>query len=302
MTEKRTCLQRLFLFFCTLVCAAAFSVPAAFAQDARSAIEEKGNNTRYITVPGRGETLFYAQRNPMFNRMIYEYRGSRTARIFGDGGCGPSATAAALMALLDPQDLTVLQQYTMNGEPFSVCQHTMNAWSCARCKERLQITAPEDYVTYLPVILASYACGNNPDKEVWRRKSASLGGSGGTGMQFLYSVCPHLSLSCVSPEDNSDASWLDQVGENTVAVGMSASSPFTGSGHYVAVLWVDDEYIYMFDPMQPSSYSKKHDKLRIIEVIEPGLVKVRRDEYRHLGFYTIYIISKDAQPAPDVQQ
>ena len=183
----------------------------------------------------------------------------------------------------------------MNGEPYSICPHAVNSWNCAKCKERLQIVSPEDYSQYLPVILAAYACGNNVDREVWRRASASQGGSGGTGMQFLYSVCPKLSLSCVSPENTSDSSWLDLIGPDTVAVGMSTSSPFTGSGHYVAVLWVDDEYIYMLDPMEPASYSKKTDKMRILEVIEPGLVRVQRDKYRHLGFYTIYIMSKEAQ-------
>ena len=293
MPQKFPFVRLISLLLCIFMSLPLMAAGLADQDSVRAAIEEKGDNTRLITVPGRGETLFYAQANPLYDKMRYEQKKSGSYRSFGEGGCGPTAAASALMVLLDAQELTVLQQYSMDGKPYSLCVHAINKWSCSRCEERMEIVAPADYRKYLPVILGAYACGNNAEKEVWRRAARSQGGTGGTGMQFLYSVCPKLGLTCVSPKDNTDPAWLDEIDEDTVAVVMCASSPFTGSGHYVSIVAVDETYFYLLDPMQPASYSKKTDSNRILEVMEPGLVRVKRENYRRMGFYTIYLISDE---------
>lgn len=295
MPTKYLSARRVLLLFCVLFCAVSAVFPAACAHDVRSAIEQNQNTERYIDVPGRGMTYFYPQKNPIYSQMTYECKGSSTYRSFGEGGCAPAAASSALMALLDEDALTVLQQHTANGQPFSLCTHSLNAWTCRSCKERMPITSAADHRTYLPVILGSYACGNNPEGNIWRRAARSAGGSGGTSAEFLLKICPILGLSCSEVDDLSDASWLDRIGSDTVAVILSVSSPFTGSGHYVTVVSADEESIYLLDPLSMDSYSRSNDPLRCLEIIEPGLVRVSRSMYKHLGLYRVYLVSSGEQ-------
>ncbi|MBR5231038.1 MAG: hypothetical protein IKW00_02175 [Clostridia bacterium] len=278
-----------------VLCLAGEVTPALAKDDIRATIEAKKDNSRIINVPLRGETQFYSQKNPLYASMVYEYRKSPTSRIFGDGGCAPTSGAMAIMALLDAESLPALQKYTKEGTPFSLCPHSINSYGCRRCKERMPITAAADYKKYLPLVLGAYACGDNKEGTVWRRASATAGGSGGTGAQFLESLCPHLGLTCEMLKSPKKGDWLDQIDEDTVGIMLSISSPFTGGSHYVTVISADKDYFYILDPMEPESYKKKNDPNRVLEVIEPGLVRVKRSNYKRMGVYTAYLISKPAE-------
>lgn len=284
-------------FLCLLlavVCIAGDFTPALANETVRAAIEAKENNTHMINVPGRGETLFYSQENPLYASMVYEYKKSPTHRLFGDGGCAPTSAAMALMALIDAETLPVIQQYTKKGEPYTLCVHSLNSNGCRRCKERMPIVTAEDYVKYLPVVLGAYACGDNKDGTVWRRGSTAAGGTGGTGAQFLNVLCPQLGLTCEMLKSPKTGEWMDQIDADTVGMMLSISSPFTGGSHYVTVISVDAEYFYVLDPMAPASYKKKNDPNRVLELIEPGLVRIKRSNYKRMGVYTAYLISKPA--------
>lgn len=272
----------LVLFLC-LLCSIACA-------DVRTELEARTDSSRLISLPGNTQVRFYPQTNRRYAGMKYEYRESRTRRTFGEGGCAPCAAASSLSLLVSPEELLVLNHHTADGQPFSICPHAVNAWSCDSCT-RLQLVTPEDVSSYLPLMLGSYACGNNDLNRRWRRASGQIGGSGGTNAQFLQEICLLLGLQYQLLEDYPDDVWLSQLDGSTAAVCLSVSSPFTGGNHYVAAVAADERYVYLLDPMDKYAYSKEHDDMRMLHVIEHGLVRVRRDLYRYLGFYTVHLLS-----------
>ena len=274
---------------------------AAIADDAqkdlviRQELEARENNNRLIDVPGRGLMQYYAQRNPVWNKLRYENQGSATRRIFGDGGCVPTAVAMALAAFSTPEELVVIGNHTKDARGFSLCTHTVNGYSCTADHGLLRVTTPEDYATYLPVILGSYATGNNDVNQVWRRSSATVGGSGGTNGDFTVLLSNMLGLDCRVIEGNTDDSWLDALRDGAVVACLAntTAQPFsTGNGHFVTAVGIDDAHVYFFDPQNKSSYSKEADPKRVLEVIEPGLVKVKIENLSKLVLKKFFILSK----------
>ena len=264
-----------------------FSVAYA---DTRTELENKPDSGRMILLPNGLQVYYYPQTNRRYAGMKYEYRESRTRRTFGEGGCAPCAAASALSLLVSPEELLVLNQHTADGQPFSICPHAVNAWNCDDCT-RMPLVISADVSAYLPLMLGSYACGNNDLNQRWRRASGQVGGSGGTNAKFLQEICPLLGLQYQLLEDYPDDTWLSQLDGKAAAVCLSVSSPFTGGNHYVAAVAADERYVYLLDPMDQYAYSKKHDDMRMLHVIEHGLVRVRRDLYKYLGFYTVHLIS-----------
>ncbi|MDO4484243.1 MAG: hypothetical protein Q4C54_07380 [Clostridia bacterium] len=64
-------------------------------------------------------------------------------------------------------------------------------------------------------------------------------------------------------------------------------SPYTGGGHYMVAAAADDTYIYILDPYMKEDYSKT-DKRHVIEVLEPGLLRVKIADWRSLALYGSY--------------
>ena len=267
-------------------------LPAYGRADVREQIEAHRDTSVLVEVPGRGRMKLYPQTNPRYAYMKFEYKESRTRRDFDEGGCAPCAAAMALSTLKEARDMLLLNEHTANGKPFSICVHAVNAWDCDVCTERMNIVTEADMETYLPVVLGAYACGNNDLGIRWRRASRSVGGSGGVNAAFLAEAAALLGLKYQLLEDHPNAAWLDRIGPDAAAVCLSVSSPFTGGGHYVTVVATDEKYMYILDPLAENRYDEEDDPMHILQVMEPGLVRVRRDLYRFLGFYTVHIVSR----------
>jgi len=266
-----------------LLCPVCF---ASTAQDIRAELDSRQDIDRYVTVPHVGEVWLYVQKNLVWYKLIYETRNSPTLRIFGDGGCGPTSSSIVIAALAGEDGLTgILEHAGENG--FSLCPHAVNSWSCRTCKERMPIETAEDVFTYLPLVLGSYACGNNDTGSRFRIAKTS---GGGTNMKMLLEICPYFGLECTVVENTADSSWIDSIGDGTMAVLLTntTSSPFTGGAHYVAVVSADEDYIYFMDPMAKTEY-----KSAMVEIMEKGLSRVRRTEanYKKLHVAAVYLVS-----------
>lgn len=260
------------------------------AESISSVFDAREDTTRVIEVPIIGSATLYEQNNPLWTRIVYEYHNSPTARAFGDGGCGPTAASIVLGTLLDDTALEQFNLLTSDGLPYSICPHAINRWDCSSCKDRLLLDTGAQIRRFLPLVLGSYACGNNRTGSVSRRAGYSVGGSGGTGMQFLTELCPELGLSCTMYNAEKDKSWLDLMGPGTMAVVLSntSDSPFSARGHYVVLAALDDDYFYILDPIVKASYNKK-----MLEVLTPGFVRVQRTSgnYTRLCLDKAYVIS-----------
>ena len=89
---------------------------------------ETGNGR--VTIDGVGSFMVYAQNDPVYARLTFEVASSKKYRIFGHGGCGPTAAAMILANLLTSEELTRLDQFTENGEGFYFCPCSVNQFHC----------------------------------------------------------------------------------------------------------------------------------------------------------------------------
>ena len=255
---------------------------------------EKDNNNRWIDVPGRGSMLYYAQTNPFWSGMRYEVAGSSTHRRFGDGGCCPTSAAIAFANLLPMTQLGQIRSHKApRAEGYGISVSGLNPLNLLKHKGIWWLEYAEDYQRYLPLVFAQYAAGNNANSRTWRLKSKGGGESaGGTSAAFIPELCAIYGLNYLKLPGRMNMDWLEPVKNGGIAVALANSQwhPFSkGSGHYVAIVGCDDEYVYIMDPQDKGKYDSDRNKL--LEVIEPGFVRAKLSNFRELMFGMIYVIT-----------
>ena len=65
-------------------------------------MDQRPTGNGFVTIEGLGTFMNYAQNDELWENMRYEGKGSGKYRIFGDGGCGPTAIAMAIANLCPP--------------------------------------------------------------------------------------------------------------------------------------------------------------------------------------------------------
>ena len=63
---------------------------------------------------------------------------------------------------------------------------------------------------------------------------------------------------------------------------------FTTSSHYLVIANIDDEYIYLLDPWMRTEYEL--DRKHRLEVLEPGLLRAKVEDFNRLGLYGFYMM------------
>ena len=257
--------------------------------------KQEHDNTRWIEVPGRGEMLFYAQNNPFWDKMRYEATGSPTYRNFGDGGCCPTSTAIAIANLLPVTELGKIRVYASrraNGYGISVA--SMNPLNSPRRNGTLWLDQAEDYQRYLPLVFGQYAAGNNAKGSIWRVADWSISGrNGGTGAGFVPGLCEIYGLTYLKVAGKANMDWIAPIKQGALAVALANSRwhPFaTGNGHYVTIVGCDDVYVYIMDPQNKTEYSNS-DRKNVLEVLEPGLVRVKLSNFNDLMISMVHVIA-----------
>ncbi len=233
--------------------------------------------SRIITIPGAGDFAYYAQNDPLWNDSLYESHGSDQWRIMHGSGCGPTAAAMAVRHQLKEEQLPNLLPFARSKElGFYLCPCSVNCYRCRGGHERIRPQTPEEFAKYLPVIFASYAAGNNLRGASFRQT--------GTSIVFFEELAKDYGLNYQAYHTLDDA--LDAVRQGSTVITSVLEGIFTSGSHYLVIASVDDEWVYLMDPLMRDTYP--HDKSGLLDIVEPGLVRVRLEEISRAHLYSYY--------------
>lgn len=248
-------------------------------------------------VPGRGLMMTYAQNDPLWTDMKYESRESNRKRSFGQGGCGPTSVAMAIVNLVPKERLGDIYGYAKSSAGYTFCQCSVNQYFCNKLHAQYQIQQPDEYERYYPLVMASFATGNN----LWGQ--TARGTNAGTNLSFIKKVAWLYKLDLSVTYDTDEALAAVKGGALAIA-SLGGSNPFTGGGHYVVLAGVDEQNLYVLDPYRKDSYDDT-DKQHILNPLSPGVVAVKLENARGLSMSTFYILKKtsmtDSADPPVVQ-
>ena len=233
-------------------------------------------------VPGVGEWMVYGQNDPRWDRLIFETATSSRKRPFGDGGCGPTAIALAIANLLEPEDLCKINDYALDPYGYTACTCSLTQPFCGLAHIPYRLDDPEEVLTYFPLIIGNFATGNN-----------TLGVQGrydrfGSSMEYLPALCREVyGITLEEVNDKETAYAFLQAGKG-MAVTCTSSRPFTTRSHFITLAGVDDEYVYILDPLRRDEYNDPNERL---EILTPGLVRMKRTTAEFISMTPIYLLS-----------
>lgn len=236
--------------------------------------------SRLIDVPGKGPMRYYAQNDPLWGALCYEKHDVLSSRRpFRDSGCSPSSFAMAISELVPDDDLSHLASGAKR--PFTLCPCSLNKSRCNKGHTRYYVTSTRDYVRFLPLLLGDYATGNNTEGVYSRAVSP------GTNSVYLKYVAALYGLRTYTTTDLNEALAAIEQGHAVMALA-SAGGSFTDSGHYVLLASYVQDKLYVLDPLYRTVYKTKNASA--LEMIEPGLVAMTRENIRYAQFTNFYIL------------
>ncbi|NLO85893.1 MAG: class B sortase [Clostridiales bacterium] len=242
----------------------------------------------FVSVDNVGSWMLYAQNDLLWKKLTFEIQTSSRRRPFVDGGCGPTAVAMAIANLVEKEELTKLSAFASSPLGYRFCSCSINDYWCSGKHLTYQLNTADEYFRYLPIVVANFATGNN----IWGIQGRVDGY--GTSMRYLEDLCSIFDISVTQTAHVSDALTFLQ-SENTIAVACTSgySSPFTKASHFLVLAGVDDEYLYVLDPMRRETYEAL-DRNSYLEIIVPGLVRIKLKDTTQCNLYPIYQLQKNS--------
>ncbi|MCI6373872.1 MAG: hypothetical protein MR821_01075 [Clostridiales bacterium] len=278
MNGKVLSLSRL-VFLCALLCAVMLPLRAPAQEQAYS---------RTIEIEGIGSIHYYAQNDPLWARMVYEPRGSQSSRTMLSSGCAPTAAAIAIDRQLGAEELARLSGHTSNPTlGFRFCDCSVNEFFHYDCQGLRSPNARESFEDYLPVVIASYAAGNNDQRKRFRDDGP------GTSLTLFRSLCEAYGL-----EYRPCSTWDEACEAMQSGCGVITSVTkgiFTSSSHYLYLAGTTGGYLYILDPFMREDYPD--DTKHLLSVVEPGLVRVALEDVHRLDLYGFYAIGRQQENA-----
>ncbi|MDD5897386.1 MAG: class B sortase [Clostridia bacterium] len=239
----------------------------------------------YATARGVGTWMVYGQNDPLWDRMIFEVPYSSRRRPFGDGGCGPTSIAIAIANLVPTEKLPQIREYASNPLGYVFCPCCIGTHWCEAGHLPYQLNTPEQYLRYFPLAVADFAMGNNTFGVQGRRDSY------GTNMSYLNAICSVYGISVKSVRSLEDAlPYLRRKDTMAISCVTGSSSPFTRNSHFLVLAHADNEYLYVLDPLRRESYASL-DVYGVLELISPGLVRVKLENAHLCHFSTISLLT-----------
>lgn len=233
--------------------------------------------SRIIDVPGAGAFAYYAQNDPLWDACLYEPYGSEKWRLMHGSGCGPTAAAMAIRHQLPGEQLPRLLSFARSPERgFYLCACSVNCYRCRGGHERIHPRTPEEFEKYLPVIFASFAAGNNLRGALFRQT--------GTAITFFERLAQNYGLDYCAYHSLDEA--LDAVRQGSTVITSVLEGIFTSSSHYLIIASVHDGWVYLLDPLMRADYPS--DKTGLLDVVEPGLVRIRLEDIEQARLYGYY--------------
>lgn len=255
----------------------------AFSPCTLSCAESSELYSRIMQIDEIGSIPYYAQNDPLWANSIYEPKGSQDWRTMEIGGCGPTAAAMAIARQLESSELLALIDHASNPErgfPFCVC--SVNGYRHGGDHELTTPSTPDEFSKYLSVIFASYATGNN-DRYMKLRQEGKA-----TSIALFEVLSNAYGLEYKAYRQWEDACEALRNGCSVITT--VTKGIFTESSHYLCVAAVTDQYVYLQDPLMRNTYPK--DKKHLLEVVEPGLVRVNIEQLDKVGLHCFYVIWK----------
>ncbi|MBR4537445.1 MAG: hypothetical protein IKO52_01220 [Clostridia bacterium] len=233
-----------------------------------------------VEVPGKGTMRYYAQNDPLWGGLTYERAETPSGRPFRDGGCGPTAGAMAVANLLPEEELSRIASAAK--QEYSLCPCSLNKGKCIHYHARYVLTSQRDFVRFLPLVFGDFATGNN------RAGVHSRGESQGTGTGFLYEIAKVYGITITATVDYDEAIRAMLNGD-TVVGHASRGGALTNTGHYVLLAHIDEERLYILDPLCRTNYSGYPDGKKV-EIIQPGLIAFTHENVKaaNMGMFMIF--------------
>lgn len=256
----------------------------------KAAMDAKESASGYKDIEGMGRYMYYAQNDPLWERMRYESRGSGKYRVFGDGGCGPTAVATAIANLCPVEELPRLIGYANTELGYTFCDCSVNRFYCNHTHAQYQLRTGEEFLRYMPLAVANFATGNN----IWDIKSRRE--TQGTNMRFLDKICAIYGIRVTVIEEAEELierlreEEVDGIKRMAISCAIKGS-PFTKSGHFLVIAGVDDEYMYFLDPLQRDNYDA-YDRFDYAEILTPGVCRIRLENTDNCNLIPFYLLEK----------
>lgn len=274
----------LFLLLCLML------IPDAWAEEAFDAY------SRAVDIPSLGPVQYYAQNDPLWQRMYYEPNPTQYRRRFGEGGCGPATAAIAIAKQLTADELPALIAHSKGTvKDFAFCSCSVNGEFCDETYRRARYgtsdpdhmdynpVSGEEFTAWLPVIFASYAAGNNDHAYQLRKMKEN-----GTEIFLFNALANDYGLEYAGTREWEEALAALRAGASVITT--VTQGIFTNGSHYLFLAGVDDEYLYIMDSDMREKYGK--DKNGYLEVLEPGVSRVRLEHVPDIHLYSFYVISR----------
>ena len=156
---------------------------------------------------------------------------------------------------------------------------------CTGLHQRYTLSTPEEYLRYFPLVVGSFATGNNTLGVQGRRDSW------GTNMSYLETLCALYDLSVTTINDQTEAVEFLRQKRGMAVTCTVRSSPFTGSSHFLALAGADEEYLYVLDPLRRETYGEL-DPYGLLEILTPGLVRVKLNRIAQIPMHPIYLLER----------
>jgi len=253
-------------------------------------MDSRATQNGYVSVENVGTWMLYAQNDPLWSDLTFEAQTSNKRRKFGDGGCGPTAVAMAIVNLVDKEDLVKLSDYASSPLGYRFCSCSVNDYWCSGKHLTYQLTTPDEYLRYFPLAVANFATGNN----IWDVQGRSTGY--GTSMRYLEYLCQVYDLSFTKTYQLDEAlAFLQNDGAMAVACSSGYGSPFTSTSHFLVLATVKDDYLYVLDPLRRDDYQDL-DRKNYLEVLQPGLVRIQLENVAQCNISPIYLMRKNTEP------
>ena len=234
-----------------------------------------------MEVPGKGPMRYYAQNDPLWGALTYENEDTQTRRPFRDSGCSPAAAAMAVAALVPEDELCAISGYAK--KEYSLCSCSINQARCNHRHSRYVLTSQRDFVRFLPLIFGDFATGNNT-LGTYSRSAAA-----GTGTGYLKGIAQVYGLTMTITSDYEAACAALREGGAVVALA-ARNGVFTNTGHYVLLAHLDEERLYILDPLLREEY--KTNQSSKLEIIQPGLVALTHANVSSAKFSNFIIFQK----------
>lgn len=273
-----------------LLCFFLFSAACAQSEGSSAAY------SRVIDVPSLGPVQYYAQNDPLWQRMYYEPNPTQYRRRFGEGGCGPVTAAMAIAKQLDSDKLPALLAHSKGTvKDFAFCSCSVNGEFCDESYRRAKYGTSDpnhrefspvsglEFKTWLPVIFASYAAGNNDHTYQLRKMKEN-----GTEIFLFNALASDYGLEYTGTRNWDEA--LAALRQGASVITTVTQGIFTNGSHYLFLAGVDEEYLYIMDSDMREKYGK--DKHSYLEVLEPGLSRVRLENVPDIDLYSFYVINR----------